>query len=772
MSFLNGNEIFINMQPKLSDSQLNGNPNFINNLNSSNKKELKSIGYYFDGIPVQEKHGSPVYGSINAVNKFNDLSFEELRLNDYTFAKTGLLPQQPTIFKRNEYESSHLNINGFFGENHNNNIFEMNPNIFNFSNNSFMNNSNSNQFFKSNDAQSNNLFNRENKNFGFFGNNNNGSLFENKNMENGGTFFGNRNNFGRLFENSNNNSQFFGNINNDNKFSFFNNNNQISNNRGMLGNAFNNNFNVGPLGYNNNNCGLFQNNNTNGGLYENNNLNNSSFSFFNNHDNDNHHKNLLGAEKNIISNNSFVNQNNNNFIGNGLFSNTNNNMTTSLFDSQKNTNNNISLFGNQGNNSIQFSFGIKSSNNINNNNNLFNNINNGNNLFFNNNGKTNSMFGNINNNNLFCNINNNNNNNNNNNSLFGNLNNNKNEIQRTNLFGEQSINNNGNGLFINQFLFNNQNSFSNENQNGGVNNESFNIFSFSQNESISTQPTSFLGRKSSLLGTKEDLSINNNNNLDINNNSYLLNNNRSYNYNNNNNNYENKDSSFILNLNENKIHTEKKRKSLGQILLNKMKEQEELDLLSYNSNYKQEKIDEENKKELNKYKYEISSTNNININPELKNSLLSIKEYFSKTGKRFRPYRSKSGSFDISMNLESKFLTNLENSFSRKISISSQKKKEKKTIKINCHIKEPHKVNFSLLLGKKVEVSVLKQTICDQLSKKNKVYASLKSNSFCLMKNYMFVQELGTIGETILSDGDDVYIILKESMNKCRVEEK
>ena len=37
------------------------------------------------------------------------------------------------------------------------------------------------------------------------------------------------------------------------------------------------------------------------------------------------------------------------------------------------------------------------------------------------------------------------------------------------------------------------------------------------------------------------------------------------------------------------------------------------------------------------------------------------------------------------------------------------------------------------------------------------------------MKNYSFIQEFGTIGDTILSDGDNVYIILKESMNKAQL---
>ena len=40
------------------------------------------------------------------------------------------------------------------------------------------------------------------------------------------------------------------------------------------------------------------------------------------------------------------------------------------------------------------------------------------------------------------------------------------------------------------------------------------------------------------------------------------------------------------------------------------------------------------------------------------------------------------------------------------------------------------------------------------------------------MKNYSFIPEFGTVGDTILSDEDTVYIILKESMNNCEVEEK
>ena len=126
----------------------------------------------------------------------------------------------------------------------------------------------------------------------------------------------------------------------------------------------------------------------------------------------------------------------------------------------------------------------------------------------------------------------------------------------------------------------------------------------------------------------------------------------------------------------------------------------------------------------------------------------------------------------MSLSSESKILTNFENSFSKKLSFNSPKTVEKKKIKINCHIEEPKKVNFGMIIGKKVDISLLKQTICEQLKKKNKIYDALKTNSFCLMKNYIFIPEFGTVGDTILSDGDDVYIILKESMDKCQEEEK
>ena len=67
-------------------------------------------------------------------------------------------------------------------------------------------------------------------------------------------------------------------------------------------------------------------------------------------------------------------------------------------------------------------------------------------------------------------------------------------------------------------------------------------------------------------------------------------------------------------------------------------------------------------------------------------------------------------------------------------------------------------------------MSKLKNTICEQLKKKNKIYANLKLNQFCLMKNYSFVQEFGIVEDTNLSDGDDIFIILKDSMIKAQTD--
>ena len=95
----------------------------------------------------------------------------------------------------------------------------------------------------------------------------------------------------------------------------------------------------------------------------------------------------------------------------------------------------------------------------------------------------------------------------------------------------------------------------------------------------------------------------------------------------------------------------------------------------------------------------------------------------------------------------------------------------KKKIMIKCQINEPKKASFTIIIGNKVEMTKLKNTICEQLKKKNKIYANLKVNGFCLMKNYSFVPEFGKVENSNLSNGDNVFIILKDSMIKAQFDD-
>ena len=223
------------------------------------------------------------------------------------------------------------------------------------------------------------------------------------------------------------------------------------------------------------------------------------------------------------------------------------------------------------------------------------------------------------------------------------------------------------------------------------------------------------------------------------------------------------------------INIKVKRKSLGEILKEKYPDVDS-PKYSYKSHYIQEFSDYKDYKQYKDFlNYKrmhfgeinsenvISNINNINISPKLKSNLCHIKNQISITDNK----RLKANSIDLSLNFDSK---SLEKSFSRKLSIESNSKVEKnkiKSIKIYLQIIEPYKASFSVNISKKTSVALLKKKICETLALKNKNYNSLTPNSFLLMKNYCFVSEFGTIGDTILSDRDKVYIILKESMEKC-----
>ena len=134
--------------------------------------------------------------------------------------------------------------------------------------------------------------------------------------------------------------------------------------------------------------------------------------------------------------------------------------------------------------------------------------------------------------------------------------------------------------------------------------------------------------------------------------------------------------------------------------------------------------------------------------------------------KKLKFYKFESNSSDISINLEKSILENLENKFNIKEDIYNKENVEKEKIKINCQVNEPEKVCFSIDIRLNDDISLLKQNIFKKLSENNQVYKTINPNSFCLMKNYNFIKENGTINDCGISDEDNIYIIMKDIMKK------
>ena len=248
---------------------------------------LKTIGFKFNDFCVENKNNVvEKYKSINCLECFDLLSFEELRYNDMIFLKTGNLPVQPfslkSAFEEDESKNAFRKISentGLFSEKiSNNSLFgtSINQNNKNYpslfgeeSNKNFMDNLGSSgglfgtnkreglfdspieqsSLFQTKDKNENNLLfesktgenniqesikeNDNNKNINKSGNKNiskNLGLFgENDNKPN---LFGivqksDENNSGKtIFGNINNNQKLFGNINNNQNFFGNTNNNQ------------------------------------------------------------------------------------------------------------------------------------------------------------------------------------------------------------------------------------------------------------------------------------------------------------------------------------------------------------------------------------------------------------------------------------------------------------------------------------------------------------------------------------------------------------------
>ena len=161
MSFFGS--LFSNPTPPTSNDNFSlfSNNNIFNNNNNQETK-YTSIGYSFKGQNIQEKNGMSIFRSILSNNQFSHLSFEELRLNDYTYIKTGNIPPQPSPNSMN----TPADVGSIFGNN-NNNTLNFNPaNAINQNNGGLFGNSNlpkNNYIFGSDNSQSDPAINPSNK---------------------------------------------------------------------------------------------------------------------------------------------------------------------------------------------------------------------------------------------------------------------------------------------------------------------------------------------------------------------------------------------------------------------------------------------------------------------------------------------------------------------------------------------------------------------------------------------------------------------------------
>lgn len=164
---------------------------------------------------------------------------------------------------------------------------------------------------------------------------------------------------------------------------------------------------------------------------------------------------------------------------------------------------------------------------------------------------------------------------------------------------------------------------------------------------------------------------------------------------------------------------------------------------------------------------EASSLKGKNNNKALFEPIRS--DYFKKQ-RRDIVYKPKAHSCDMTKLKENIIISNLEKTFNKHLIFEKlpplRKKSEVTFIEIYIQILEPYKVSFSLKISKNSKFSLLKSTICDKLKEKNKKYQNLTPSSFILMKKYSIVKETDTLAETDFEDGDTLFIILKECINK------
>ena len=171
--------------------------------------------------------------------------------------------------------------------------------------------------------------------------------------------------------------------------------------------------------------------------------------------------------------------------------------------------------------------------------------------------------------------------------------------------------------------------------------------------------------------------------------------------------------------------------------------------------------DESNNNKKDIFQISSSSNNNFEISPSYRNNLIYVKEYTNNNHRNIKVYKFETNSSDIS--LEKLIFNHLESNYEKK---EEKRIGENEKIELNCQINEPNKLSFTVEVDKKDEISFFKGKICEELKKGNETYKAMEENSFCLMKNFCFVEECGKTCGDVFSDCDNVIIVLKEIMKK------
>jgi len=163
----------------------------------------------------------------------------------------------------------------------------------------------------------------------------------------------------------------------------------------------------------------------------------------------------------------------------------------------------------------------------------------------------------------------------------------------------------------------------------------------------------------------------------------------------------------------------------------------------------------------------IDKSNNISSsntkNKENKKNEISLKDNLINFRENSNKDQSKIKVPENSLNEGKKIINQFQSN-------DSEKKLDDKNIKINCAIMEPKKKTFSINISRSKDISYLKLLICFQLNRNDNFYF-LKTSSFCLLKNYCFIKETGTVEDCGIKDGDNIYIILKNIMRQYVDEE-